>query len=67
MCDLIGGHDRYDADARLIAAAPELLRELTWIVQFAEDMARTLRADGGKIVELLSDARTLIRRIEGEP
>ena len=53
-----GGSDRVRANARLIAAAPELLEALTAMVALLED-------DGWSWPQQLADARALIAKIEG--
>jgi hypothetical protein len=58
-----------DANARLIAAAPELLAALEWIKDYADDYPWTGMGDAkdqGGYETMMSDARAAIAKAKGD-
>jgi hypothetical protein len=57
-----------EANAHLIAAAPELLAELEYLVEIAESAMRAANRDGGEydIGEMLEAPRAAIAKAKGE-
>ena len=54
------------ANARLIAAAPDLLAALNYIASIASDYAKGQQMHGDDVREILGTARTAIARAEGK-